>query len=158
MVDGAGNSALMNKLVEAIAPEAAFLRATDDGARFSPGVPGLTEAAQLFYNLLATGFAGAIALEVVKGLVGEAGKFLGAKLMAWRSAAPDPSTRGLDDAGQLFSEAKKALGPDQFSDALAVAGAALRERLVDDGFPPARAERLSAAIARIAQEHADVAG
>ncbi len=151
---------LVNKLVEVIAPEAAFLRATEEGARFSPGVPGLTEAAMTFYNLLATGFVGAIAMEIVKGSVKEIGKFVGTKLMAllshWLGGGEQPKPPAtLTDASGLLAEARKTLTPDQFADALAAGGAALRERLVNDGFPPLRAERLSAAIVSIAQAHAD---
>jgi hypothetical protein len=144
-------STVRSELVTILAPEAAYLR-TDEDARYSVGVEGLTEAAQMFYNALAVGFFSAVMMEIVKGSVREVGRTVGTHIQSFLASlwGGGASTGTFEEAVKALREARSELAADHFDAALAAGRAALEAQLVRDGFPLARAQRVAEAYAKVA--------
>lgn len=149
-------AALDRELQAIVSQDVAFLRA-GEGTRHSVGPDAVAEAARTFYMMLASGFFGAVLMEVVKGSVKEIGRALGVKVQGLLSRLfgaeePKPDQTLVGATATLFAEARAELTDMQFGAALEAGRSALEERLLNDGFPPQRARKVADAFMKVVAE------
>jgi hypothetical protein len=155
-----------------VAPESAFLMATDHGARHDPGPHVVLDIASHLWLVLTSGFAGVLLKEALKEFgktaAGEAGKALAQagieRLKRW-SAGPPPmqddeqKRRALiGEADQLLKEGTEKLEAAARKTAMAAGEAALEQYLAQERqFTASRARRLAASLRELAEARHDAA-